>query len=137
MLPSLEGVHINSTSVRALALEDYFKDDIEGVESKGNHKKGKIPFLRRYFVFVLACAPLPSAGEEFGRTATIADLGYYSHIEAAGCAGSDVDLAKPPQSLLASIRKAFGGISLQVYTVDPAGGWRHWEGGGGIGGTQC
>ena len=227
---------MNAAAVIALASEDDIEDDIDGVDSKGDHKKGKIPFRRRDCAVVLARAPSPSAGAAFGRTATTADLGYSSPLEAAGCAGSDVDSAKPPRSLLAplsrgpvplthgapscclhilhkssglvcamtgfaadvwhlvrvlarevsdheflyadsppptihelardtlalatrnaafassgrplgvqalmvgnhaSSRKAFGGTSLQIYMVDPTGGWRHWGRRGDSGGTQC
>ena len=121
---------MNATAVIDLASEDDVKDDIEGVDSKGNHKKGKMPFLWRDCMVVLARALLPSAGEAFNRTSTTDNLGYSSPIEAAGCAGSDADLAKPPRSLLASSEKMFSGMLLQIYTVDPAGGWRHWGGGG-------
>ena len=121
---------MNATAVIALALEDDVKDDIDGVDSKGYHKKGKILFLRRDCAVVLAHAPLPTAAAAFGRTATTSDLFYSSPLEAAGCTGSDVDSAKPPWSLLASSRKAFGGTSLQLYTVDPSGGWSHRGGGG-------
>ena len=81
---------MNATAVIVLASKDDVKDDIEGLDSKGDHKKGNIPFLRRDCAVVLAHAPSPSAGAAFGRTATTAHIGYSSLLEAAGCDGSDV-----------------------------------------------
>ena len=81
---------MNAAAAISLASEDEVKDDIEGVDSKFDHKKGKIPFLRRDCAVVQARAPTPSAGAAFGRTATTAHIGYSSLLEAAGCDGSDV-----------------------------------------------
>ena len=86
---------MNAAAVIALASEDGVGDDIEGMDLKGNHKKGKVPFRRRDCAIVLARVPSPSAGVAFGCTSTTADLGYSSPLEADGCAGSDVDSAKP------------------------------------------
>ena len=66
---------MNVTAMISLDSEEDVKDDIEGVDSKGDHKKGKIPFLRRDCAVVLAHAPSPSAEAEFGCTTTTADLG--------------------------------------------------------------
>ena len=98
-------MHTNAAAGIALDLEDDVEDDVEGVDSKVDHKKGKTPFRRRGCAVVLARAPSPSAGAAFGRTATTADLGYSSPLEAAGYAGSDVEPAKPPWSLLAPISR--------------------------------
>ena len=77
-------MHINDAAMIALASEDDVEDDIDGVESKGNHKKGKIPFRRRDCAVGLARAPLSSAGAAFGHTTTTANLSYSSLLEAAG-----------------------------------------------------
>ena len=114
---------MNATAVIALASKDDVKDDIEGVDSKGDRKKGNIPFLRRDCAVVLARAPSLSVGATFGRTATTADLGYSSLLEVSGCAGIDVDSVKPPRSLLASSRKLFGGTPPPAPPVPPTPCW--------------
>ena len=56
---------MNTTAVLSIALEDDVKDYAEGLDSKGNHKKGNIPFLWRDCAVFLARAPSLSVGAQF------------------------------------------------------------------------